>query len=88
MPGRDELPEGAELDFDSRAYTCLHRMSMEWPCFSFDFLRDKLGSNRTRFPATLFMVAGTQADDVTQNSIALMKVSDLHRMAHDDGAVT
>lgn len=32
--------------------------------FSFDILGDKLGLNRTEFPHTLYMVAGTQVSFV------------------------
>jgi ribosome assembly protein RRB1 len=41
----------------------------------------------SQFPATAYLVAGTQADEASANAIALMKVSDLHRMSHEnDGA--
>merc|ERR1719327_1775625 len=32
--------KGGELDFDPRAYRMLHRLGSDWPCLSFDFVRD------------------------------------------------
>jgi ribosome assembly protein RRB1 len=83
-PGTDKLEEGEYLDYDSRAYTAYHRMQTEWSCLSFDFVRDKLGDHRNRFPATAYMVAGTQAAQANQNQISVMKLFDLHK-THRDG---
>lgn len=47
-PGIDELKPDEELDFKNEAYTALHRMRLEWPCLSFDFIRDDMGNNRTK----------------------------------------
>ncbi len=42
------LQDGEELEYDSRAYKMLHRMNLEWPCLSFDIIRDSLGYQRTK----------------------------------------
>ncbi|CAM9406763.1 unnamed protein product [Phaeothamnion confervicola] len=62
-----------------------HAVRVEWPCLSFDFLRDALGANRTRFPHTVTLVAGTQADRADRNKLTLLKLSHLHcqRKEHD-----
>lgn len=44
----DTLEEGEELDFDETAYLMYHSLRPEWPCLSFDIIRDQLGGNRTR----------------------------------------
>jgi ribosome assembly protein RRB1 len=54
------MAEDEELDYDPTAYDCLHKFALEWPCLSFDFVRDELGGPRSTFPHTVFMVAGTQ----------------------------
>lgn len=77
--GVDELPEGEELEYDSTAYHMYHSLRPEWPCLSFDIIRDKLGTNRSRFPHTIFAVAGTQADRAENNRLQVMKLSELHR---------
>jgi hypothetical protein len=59
-PGVDPMAEDEELDYDPTAYDCLHKFALEWPCLSFDFVRDELGGPRSTFPHTVFMVAGTQ----------------------------
>jgi hypothetical protein len=47
-PGIDQIPEGEELEYDPSAYIMYHSMRTEWPCLSFDVIRDTLGDNRLR----------------------------------------
>lgn len=61
-----------------------HAMNVEWPCLSFDILRDNLGKGRTKFPHTTFLVSGTQADKPQNNQINIMKISRLHKTRYDD----
>lgn len=68
-PGHHQLAEGEDLDYDSSAYTTFHKMTVDWPCLSFDIIRDSLGHFRTKFPATFYMVAGTQAAQEDQNKV-------------------
>lgn len=77
------LEDGEELVCEPSAYDMLHRLNSEWPCLSFDILRDTLGPNRTRFPHTLYLAAGTQADMAKRNKISIMKLSKLRRTKHD-----
>jgi ribosome assembly protein RRB1 len=83
LPGQ-KLDEGEELVVDNSAYEMLHQMGVEWPCLSFDILADKLGSTRSSFPMTTYMVTGSQADTVKNNSLYVMKLSQLHRTKHDN----
>lgn len=76
-PGIDPIAEGEELDYDPTAYDCLHKFTLEWPCLSFDLIRDDLGAPRSTFPHTMFMVAGTQAAGPRQNYLALLKLDQL-----------
>ena len=74
------------LDYDSSTYQTFHRMTLEWPCLSFDILRDGLGDQREEFPLTAYTVAGTQADTTqpdVHNSLLVMKMSQMHRTQHD-----
>lgn len=80
----DAMNEDEQLDYDSTAYHMLHRLRVDWPCLSFDVLPDQLGAFRTKYPHTLYMVAGTQADHANKNKIMIMKASDLHKTKHDD----
>ncbi len=47
VPGQ-ELQEGEELEVDNSTYEMLHRLNVEWPILSFDFMRDGLGQQRTK----------------------------------------
>ncbi|KAK6617142.1 hypothetical protein RUM43_014744 [Polyplax serrata] len=49
------------------------------PCLSFDIIQDELGTNRTEFPHTCYLVAGTQASKSNENCILVMKTSNLHK---------
>eukprot|EP01133_Synstelium_polycarpum_P011519 gene11519-13438_t len=83
-PGVDELGEDEELIYDSAAYDMMHTMTVEWPCLSFHPLRDTLGIQRSKYPHTMYMVSGTQADQAKNNKVLVMKVSSLYRTKHDE----
>lgn len=83
MPGQ-ELGENEVLVVDNSAYEMLHSMNVEWPCLSFDFLNDNLGVNRTSFPMTSYLVAGTQAEEQKMNQLYVMKMSQMNKTKHDD----
>ena len=82
MPGRTKLEAGQSLAPDPSTYEMLHTLSTTWPCLSFDIIPDSLGDKRKTYPATLYAVAGTQADSkrVRDNEIMVMKLSSLGRM--------
>ena len=83
-PGFDAVGDGEVLDYDSSAYKLYHAMNVEWPCLSFDVIRDRLGQNRTKFPMSMYMVAGTQSGQPGKDKLMVMKVSDLHRTENDN----
>jgi ribosome assembly protein RRB1 len=85
LPGSHVLEKDEILEPDQSVYEMLHRMNVTWPCLSFDILRDALGDERRRYPATAYIVAGTQADMAKNNEVIVMKMSQLHKTQRDDG---
>ncbi|KZT57806.1 WD40 repeat-like protein [Calocera cornea HHB12733] len=83
LPGA-ALAADEVLEPDHSVYEMLHRMNVTWPCLSFDVLRDDLGDARASFPATVYLVAGTQADTARNNEVMVMRMSSLHRTQRDD----
>ncbi|KAK3935634.1 WD40-repeat-containing domain protein [Diplogelasinospora grovesii] len=85
--GRTKLAPGETLAPDPTTYRMLHSLSTPWPCLSFDVVRDNLGDNRSVFPATMYTVAGTQADSrrPNDNQLMVMKFSGLSKMDGADG---
>ncbi|XP_057969031.1 protein HEAT STRESS TOLERANT DWD 1 [Malania oleifera] len=77
QPGVDKIEEGEELQCDPSAYNSLHAFHLGWPSLSFDILRDPLGLVRTKFPHTVYFVAGTQAEKASWNSIGIFKLSNI-----------
>lgn len=60
LPGV-QLENDEILTVDKSTYLLLHHMNIEWPCLSFDVLHDKYGQNRTKFPLSCYLAAGSQA---------------------------
>lgn len=87
IPGRHKLGKDEILEPDQSVYEMLHRMNVTWPCLSFDVLRDRLGEERKRYPATAYVVTGTQADAAKNNEVLVMKMSQLHKTQKDDGEI-
>src|SRR6478609_5743579 len=80
--GRSKLEPGQTLAPDLTTYEMLHSLSTPWPCLSFDIVKDSLGDDRKTYPATMYTVAGTQAENAraNENQIMVMKFSGLGRM--------
>ncbi|KIJ56887.1 hypothetical protein M422DRAFT_57486 [Sphaerobolus stellatus SS14] len=83
IPGKYKLSKDEILEPDHSVYIALHSMTTNWPCLSFDVLRDNLGDERSRFPATSFIVTGTQAEIAKNNEVLVMKMSQLHKTQKD-----
>lgn len=49
------------------------------PCLSFDPISDSLGECRESDPATCYVVAGTQAERLRDNTVILMKLENLRK---------
>eukprot|EP00929_Paragymnodinium_shiwhaense_P048408 TRINITY_DN24478_c0_g1_i1.p1 TRINITY_DN24478_c0_g1~~TRINITY_DN24478_c0_g1_i1.p1 ORF type:complete len:486 (-),score=142.25 TRINITY_DN24478_c0_g1_i1:293-1750(-) len=82
-PGIDKVEEGEQLAEEPGTYTMLHRAQVEWPCLSFDVMRDDLGASRTAFPMTSYIVSGTQAENAADNKLYVMKWSKLYKTSKD-----
>jgi ribosome assembly protein RRB1 len=81
--GRTKLEPGQTLTPDPSTYEMLHSLSTPWPCLSFDIVRDSLGDGRGKiYPATMYTVAGTQAENrrAGENQLMVLKFSGLSRM--------
>ena len=68
------------LEYDPTAYIMYHSLKTEWPCLSFDIIKDNLGDNRQRFPLSMYVVIGSQADRADKNKLTLLKISDLNKI--------
>lgn len=79
--GQDEV-----LEADQSAYEILHNVNVKWPCLTFDILWDKLGEERRLYPATCYIVTGTQADQAKHNEIQIIKCSNLIKTQVDDNS--
>jgi hypothetical protein len=54
LPGAG-LDDGQELEVDMSTYDMLHSVNVEWPCLSFDFVRDSLGEGRRKVCGVCYM---------------------------------
>ena len=87
-PGIDGMDADEELEYDPSVYDCLHAWQLDWPCLSFDVMRDEMGDDRESFPHSLFAIAGTQADIPHKNHLTMMRLTRLKktRRGGDKGA--
>lgn len=79
----DQMDEDDGVACPSGNYQLLFQMGLEWPCLSFDFLRDEHGSNRV-FPHVASFVTATQAEEDEQDLLIVTNVSNLHKTQNDD----
>ena len=81
MVGRMKLAPGETLAPDPSTYRMLHKLSTPWPCLSFDIVHDGLGDTRNVYPATMYLVTGTQAasGQANDNQLLVMKFSGLSK---------
>uniref|UniRef100_A0A1B6BZV1 Glutamate-rich WD repeat-containing protein 1 n=1 Tax=Clastoptera arizonana TaxID=38151 RepID=A0A1B6BZV1_9HEMI len=86
LPGQ-KLEEGEELIHDPSAYVMFHEASTGAPCLSFDIIWDSLGNNRSTFPLTAYVVAGTQSDRMNGNRVIVMKLSNMNKTQVEDSDV-
>lgn len=85
IPGVHQLGKDEILEPDDSVYILRHNLTVNWPCLSFDVLRDNLGDQRQRFPATTYIVSGTQADVAKNNEISVYKMSSLQKTQRTGG---
>ncbi|XP_025416385.1 glutamate-rich WD repeat-containing protein 1 [Sipha flava] len=83
LPG-NQMKEDESLVFDPSAYHMLHDIDSGLPCLSFDVIVDDLGYNRSDFPHSMYLVAGSQAEKPKDNCVIVMKLSNLKAMKNDD----
>ena len=86
IPGVHTLGKDEILEPDDSVYIMRHTMNANWPCLSFDVLRDDEGDQRQRFPATAYIVAGSQADVAKKNELSVFKMTQLHKTQKDGRA--
>lgn len=85
LPHRSEpLGENETLEPDMSTYDMLHRFNVKWPCLTFSVLEDDLGSERRSYPATTYIVTGTQSSKPKENEITVMKLSGLSKTLIND----
>lgn len=85
------LAKGEVLEFDNKAYDMLHRLNVEWPSMSIDFIAKNSPfdpalnayQEMNHYPYEVFTVQGS-CNNTAKNSIYFMKWSNLCQTKYDD----
>jgi ribosome assembly protein RRB1 len=80
-----QLDATEKLEFANRAYDSFFQMRSEFPCLSFDVIRDNDGAARTKYPLALTVAVGSQASESNANQLYIIRVRNLLRTRHDQG---
>lgn len=80
--GMEDEAQGP-LVYSNKAYDSFFQLRTEYPLLSFSILKDMDGSNRTRYPFSMLLVGGSQADAADKNHLALLRIHNIHRTKHD-----
>jgi ribosome assembly protein RRB1 len=84
-----EMDDGSdeEFGFTNKIYHQSFHMTFEWPCLSFDVLRDALGASRTAFPHTAYFVSATQTNEEEEGAtdqLLVTRISNMQCTVDDD----
>jgi len=79
----NSLTADQKLVFSNKAYDSFFQLRTEYPCLSFDVIADDEGSNRTKYPLSMYLVCGSQADERNKNQLYVLKLSNICRTKHD-----
>lgn len=71
------------LVYSNKAYDTFFQLRTEYPFLSFSILQDTDGSNRTKYPFSMLLVGGSQADAADKNHLAILRIHNIHRTKHD-----
>uniref|UniRef100_A0A914YYF3 Glutamate-rich WD repeat-containing protein 1 n=1 Tax=Panagrolaimus superbus TaxID=310955 RepID=A0A914YYF3_9BILA len=80
------IREDEEWDFDPEAYRLFHTFETTKPCLSFDVIIDESGNDRTEYPLSCCLVAGSQSEEKRKNELYVMKLSNLYGMEKEKEA--
>lgn len=78
--GVDGAP--VKLEFSNKAYDAFFQLRTEYPCLSFDVVKDNK-DNHTKYPLSTLLVCGTQADENARNELLILHVTNMCRTKYD-----
>ncbi|KEG10498.1 putative peroxisomal targeting signal type 2 receptor [Trypanosoma grayi] len=72
-----------QLVYSNKAYDSFFQLRTEYPCLSFDVLRDRDATNHNKYPLALTLVCGSQADELAKNQLYVLRITNICRTKHD-----
>ncbi|KAF8283626.1 putative ribosome assembly protein RRB1 [Trypanosoma cruzi] len=80
----DQAEEGPQqLVYSNKAYDSFFQLRTEYPSLSFDVLRDRDTANHSKYPLSLTLVCGSQADELSKNQLYVLRIQNICRTKHD-----
>ncbi|KAL0237021.1 hypothetical protein PCE1_000418 [Barthelona sp. PCE] len=79
VPGRDEITDDMELDYDPAMYDSFFDIKTPWPSLTLDVIPDSFGAERTELPVSMLLASGSQSQCMDDNFLYVLRCDNVNK---------